>query len=209
MRGAGFKVVGLTGGIGSGKSTASAYLSARGYAVLDADKIAREVVAPGSLALGELVACFGSGILGEGGALDRKKLAGIVFTDKGSKERLDAIMHGAIMKIMTERIGELAQSGYDSIVFLDIPLLFETDRGIMPKMDEVWAVDADDEARVGRVTKRDGVSRQHVLNIMKNQAGREERRGLADVTIDNSGHPDELYRRLDDLIEKHELQQKA
>ncbi|MCL1809394.1 MAG: dephospho-CoA kinase [Clostridiales bacterium] len=202
MSGRCFKTIGLTGGIGSGKSTASAYLAEKGYAVLDADKIAREVAEPGSQALGRLASFFGSGILNPDGTLDRKKLAVEAFSDNDKKKRLDEIMHGAILGIMNDRVDGLAKSGYDGIVFLDVPLLFETDKSLMPEMDEIWVIEASAEARLRRAAERDGVSRDHVKMIMDNQAGSEERRQGADIVIDNSGSIEELYGKLDELVNK-------
>ena len=204
MKKNGLIVIGLTGGIGSGKSTASSYLLARGHAVVDADKIAREIVEPGSSALDKLVCCFGQNILNGDGSLDRKKLAGIVFKDPALKGRLDRIMHGEILKLMKNRIDDLAKSGYNGIVFLDIPLLIEAGEGFIGEMDSIWVLDAADSVRASRVAKRDGVSRQHAFDIMKNQASREERLLQADETIDNSGKEEELYRMLDELLKRHE-----
>jgi len=195
------KLIGLTGGVGSGKSTVSAYLSDKGYPVLDADKIAREIVAPGGDALKSLVSVFGLGILNDDGSLDRKKLAGMVFHDSALKDKMDGIMHGEILKLMRGRIDDLALSGHEGPVFLDIPLLFEVDAGRIFDMNEIWLVDADDETRVRRVTERDGISRQAVLDIMGNQMSGAEKRRKAHKIIDNSGSKEELYRVLDKLID--------
>ena len=194
-------MIGLTGGIGSGKSTVTAYLSEKGYAVIDADKIAREIVVPGAPALNELVSAFGREILKVDGTLDRKKLGGIVFGDKAARERINEITHGGILKIMKERIERLAGSGYNSIVFLDIPLLFETDPAeLTAVIEQIWVVDADDEIRVRRIMERDGVSRDDVLKIMNNQMSTAEKRKRAHVVIENSGSVGELYKKLDELI---------
>ena len=204
MKDGGLKIVGLTGGIGSGKSTVSGYFSKRGYAVIDADKIAREIVAPGSKALGELVSDFGDGILEDAGGLNRKKLAGIVFADAGKRERLDQITHGEILRVIKERIAGLSESGYDSVILLDIPLLFEAGEGFLEGIDEIWVVDAEPEARIKRIMKRDGSSREEILKRINSQMSSGEKRAKADVVIENSGGRKELYRQLDELIKKYE-----
>jgi dephospho-CoA kinase len=204
MKDDGLKIIGLTGGIGAGKSIMSAYLSEKGYPIIDADKIAREIVKPGAPVLSKLVSVFGKDILNEDGTLDRKKLAGMVFGDDALRERLNGIMHGEIVKIMKERIDTLTLSGYNSFVFLDIPLLFETDTELTAVMDEIWVIDADENVRIERIMKRDGISRQDVLNIIKNQMSSEEKRKRADVVIENAGSEEELYQKLDKLIQSHE-----
>ena len=198
------KIIGLTGGIGSGKSTAASYFSEKGYPVLDADKIALELVGPGSPLLEKLVSHFGSGILDSGRSLDRKKLAGIVFVDRAAKGAMESIMHGEILKNMNSRIDELKKSGYNGIVFLDIPLLIESASDFTGEIDEIWLLDAEDEIRINRTAKRDGRSRRDILNIMNNQASRGERLAKADIIIENSGSKEELYRKLDELARKNE-----
>ena len=206
MSGTKLSVIGLTGGIGSGKSTVSGYFAARGYTVIDADKVAREIVEPGSKTLDELVIQFGGGILKADGSLDRKKLAGLVFGDDEKRERLNSIMHGEIFRIMESRIDVLAESGYNGIVLLDIPLLFEVKNELSLRIDETWVVDAAEEVRVRRVMERDGCLREEVLGRMDSQMSGGEKREKAHVIIDNSGEKEELYQQLDKLIEKHEQQ---
>lgn len=200
------KVIGLTGGIGSGKSTVSAYFAEKGYAVIDADKIAREIVMPGAPALLALVSVFGKDILNEDGTLNRKKLGGIVFGDDALRARMNGIMHGEIFKIIKNRIDAFAVSGYNNhIVFLDIPLLFETASAeLMAAMDQIWVVDADDEVKIERIIKRDGISREDALKIMDTQMSSEEKRKRADVVIDNSRSEEELYQQLEKLIQAYE-----
>ena len=204
MKSGGMKIIGLTGGIGSGKSTVSAYFSDNGHVVIDADRIAREIVAPGMPVLSELASAFGEHILNSDGTLDRKKLAEVAFGDKILKKRMDAIMHGEILRIIDERIAGLAESGYNSFVLLDIPLLFETNTGLNDAIDEIWVVDAEDETRIERVIGRDGISRQDIIKIMDSQMSREEKRKRADVVIENSGSKEELYRKIDKLVKRYE-----
>ena len=197
-------IIGLTGGIGSGKSTVCRYLADKGYPVIDADKIAREIVEPGTPALKELSVVFGADIITERGDLDRKKLAGIVFTDKAKKESMEKIMHGEILSVMKKRVQDRLESGYKGLIILDIPLLFETNAGFVDEIDEIWLVDAEEGVRTSRIIKRDGISREEVLMRMKNQMSSEEKRKRAHVIIDNSGKEEELYRELDKLIKKYE-----
>lgn len=194
------KLIGLTGGIGSGKTAVSSYFEKKGDAVIDADKAAREIVTPGSPVLSELVSAFGGIILNSDGSLNRKKLASIAFNDKTLKNRMDEIMHGEILRNMRERIEKLIGSGYTGRVFIVIPLLFDINTGIESELDEIWVVDADVEKRIRRVTGRDGISRREVVNIINNQLSSEEKRKRADVVIENSGSLKELYQQLDELV---------
>jgi dephospho-CoA kinase len=204
MRREGLTVIGLTGGVGSGKSTVSAYLSEKGYPVIDADKAAREIVLPGSPVLGALARVFGREILNEDGTLNRKKLASIAFGDRSLKAKMDDIMHGEIYRLMKARVGELALSGYKGLVFLDIPLLFETGGELLKEIDETWVADACEETRIKRVVARDGTTREEVEKIIKNQMDGSEKRAKADVVIDNSGSAEALYAFLDELLETYE-----
>jgi len=197
----GFQVIGLTGGIGSGKSTVSEYLSKKGYAIIDADKIAREIVEPGAPTLKRLVTSFGEDILNDDKSLNRKKLGSIVFKDNALCKQLNNIMHGEIFKIIKVRIDELRVSGYNKLVFLDVPLLFETAAPELYNLiDKIWVVDTNDEVRMERIMKRDNSSKESVLNVIQNQMSSEEKRKRADVVIDNSGSQEELYAILDKLL---------
>ena len=196
-----FKVIALTGGIGSGKSTVSSYLAGKGYALIDADKIAREVVETGKPALAGLVSAFGGGILNPDGSLNRKKLGNLVFADRKLCRQMNDIMHGEILKTIKERIEKFADSGYNDMVVLDVPLYYESaGEELAALVSQVWVVDADRETKIGRVMERDNVSRREVLKIMDNQMDGEEKRRRADVVIDNSGTKRELYRTLDGLL---------
>lgn len=201
---AGLTVIGITGGIGSGKTTVASLLAAKGHAVIDADETAREIVRPGSPALGELAAVFGPEILDADGALKRKELAARAFSDKGQRSRLDAVMHGEILRLMRRKIDDLAESGHDRLVFLDIPLLFEAGAGMVGELDEVWVVDADEETRISRAMGRGNMSREEVMRVMGNQMSSEEKRRRAQVVIDNSGGMNELRSRVDELAGGYE-----
>lgn len=195
------RIVGLTGGIGSGKSTVSDYLISKGLHVLDADKIAREIVLPGSDMLIELSAVFGKGILQEDGSLDRKKLGAIVFSDAEKKEILDRMMHTRILELIHERILQFREeSEHAKVIFIDAPLLFET--GLDKSADEIWVIDVDDETRIRRIMARDCLQREEILKRIESQMTRDEKNSRADVILDNSGEPEALYRQIDQLLEK-------
>jgi dephospho-CoA kinase len=208
------KIIGLTGGIGSGKSTVTDYLSARGFHVLDADKIAREIVLPGSDMLIQLAAAFGDAVICEDGSLDRKKLAEIVFSDAEKKKTLDAMMHTEILELIHERVlryreeaDTIAAAGGDpgnilkyKVIFIDAPLLFET--GLEKSVEEVWVIDADDETRIRRIMERDGLEREEILLRIGSQMERGEKNRRADVVLDNTGDQEALYRQIDLLLEK-------
>ena len=192
------KTIGLTGGIGTGKSTVSRYLTTKGYKIIDADRIAREVVEPGQPALKALVEEFGPEILLEDGSLNRRELARLAFASPEGKAALDRITHGAIFarieELQLQYAAELEKTA-GAVIFLDVPLLFET--GFDRKADLVWVVDVPDEIRVQRVVLRDGLTEEEIWARIKNQMSREEKISRADVVLDNSGTPEELYAQVD------------
>jgi dephospho-CoA kinase len=175
-------LVGLTGGIGSGKSTVAEMLVARGAILVDADKIAREVVAPGGPAYQPVIDRFGSAVLAADGTLDRPALADIVFRDAGARKDLEAITHPAVGQIMAERIAERA--GTPDIVVLDIPLLAEKGRmGVA----HVIVVDCPEDIAVQRLVAYRGFDESDARRRVEAQLTREQRGALADVVVDNSG----------------------
>lgn len=196
------KVIGLTGGIGSGKTTVTDYLMSRGFHVLDADKIAREIVLPGSEMLIQLTAVFGRGILMEDGSLDRKKLAAIVFSDADKKKTMDGLMHTRILELIHERILQFREEGKKKVIFIDAPLLFET--GLDNSVSEIWVIDVDDETRIKRVMERDGLNREDIEKRISSQMTREEKKRRADVILDNTGHQEALYEQIEQLLKKIE-----
>ena len=175
--------VGLTGGIGSGKSTVADLLVERGAVLIDADRIAREVVVPGGPAYQALVDRFGTGILGPGGPIDRKALATLAFADADSLAALNAITHPAIASVMAER--RAAEEGGDHVVVLDVPLLKPAHRDIL-SLDIVVVVDCPVEIAVERLVGQRGFSREDAEARITAQVSREERRAGADFVIDNS-----------------------
>lgn len=189
------KIVGLTGGIGSGKSTVTDYLISKGFPVLDADKIAREIVLPGSEMLIRLASVFGNQILLEDGRLNRKMLADMVFSDQEKKRTLDGLMHTRILELIHDKILQFRE---EKVVFIDAPLLFET--GLDQSTDEIWVIDADDETRIKRIMDRDGLEREEILKRISAQMSRDEKNLRADVILDNNGDQETLYRQVDKLL---------
>jgi dephospho-CoA kinase len=178
--------IGLTGGIGSGKSTVAGLLAARGAQIVDADRIAREVVEPGTPGLEAVVAAFGPGVLTHDGALDRPALAAVVFADPEARRRLDGIVHPLVRARATELV---AAAPPDAVVVQDVPLLVET--GQAGSYDLVLVVEADLETRVRRLVGR-GLSEDDARARIAAQATDEQRRAMADVVLENSGTVEDL-----------------
>ena len=178
--------IGLTGGIGSGKSTVAGLLAARGARIVDADRIAREVVEPGTPGLEAVVAAFGPGVLTPEGALDRPALAAVVFADPDARRRLDGIVHPLVRARAAELV---AAAPPDAVVVQDVPLLVET--GQASSYDLVLVVEADLDTRVRRLVGR-GLSEEDARARIAAQATDEQRRAVADVVLDNSGTVEDL-----------------
>jgi dephospho-CoA kinase len=178
------KIVGLTGGIGSGKSVVSGMFARLGAEVIGADQLAREVVNPGQAAWKEIVAHFGKEVLNADQSLNRERLASIVFSDAEARRALEEITHPRIRALFDERVRELQSKGCRVIIY-DVPLFFEShlDREIRP----VVVVYAEESVRLERVKARDGLSDEEILSRTKSQMPLEEKKGLADYVIDNSG----------------------
>ncbi|TWF80118.1 dephospho-CoA kinase [Pseudonocardia hierapolitana] len=188
--------VGLTGGIGSGKSTVARRLVARGAVLVDSDVLAREVVAPGTDGLAEVVAVFGEGVLDASGALDRPAMAAVVFGDPAARERLNAIVHPRVRDRSAELI---AAAPADAVVVQDIPLLVEN--GMAPLFPLVVVVHADAEERVRRLVRR-GLPEADARARIAAQSSDEARRAAADVRLDNSGDERDLAIAVDALWER-------
>jgi dephospho-CoA kinase len=186
--------IGLTGGIGSGKSEVSKRLAARGAVVIDADKLAREVVAPGTPGLARVVAAFGDEVLRPDGSLDREKLGRIVFADPDKLAALNSIVH----PLVGERVATLQSQADDAaIVVYDVPLLAENK--LAPMYDVVIVVDASDEVRVARLAEHRGMPEQDAKARIAAQASREDRLSVADVVIPNEGTLAELEATVEDV----------
>jgi dephospho-CoA kinase len=189
--------VGLTGGIGSGKSAVSERLAALGAVVLDGDKAARAVVEPGTPGLARIAETFGAGVLRADGSLDRAKLAGIVFSDEDARQKLNAITHPLIhAHIVAAEQAAVAARGPDTVVVHDIPLLAEGQRAA--DFDAVIVVDVPAGLQVARLAGR-GLPEDQARARMAAQATREQRLALADIVIDNSGTLEDLDRRVSEV----------
>jgi dephospho-CoA kinase len=187
-------VVGLTGGIGSGKSTVAALLAVKGALVLDADAITREVQQPGHAVFDAIVAMFGPGVVAADGTLDRPALAAIVFSDAEARKALEAIVHPAVGAVLVERLQAVA--GTDRVVVYDVPLLVESGRGTY---GGVIVVDVDPEIAVRRLVEQRGMTEVDARARIANQASRADRLAVADQVIDNSGPREALARRVDEV----------
>ncbi len=181
-------VVGLTGGIGSGKSTVAELFAALGAEVVDADAIARELTAPGGIALPALRAEFGADVLAADGALDRAQMRTLAFADPARKARLEAILHPLIRAECEARCAAAGDAPY---VLLVVPLLVES--GAYAKtIDRLLVVDCPEELQILRVVARSGLAREDVLRIMAAQASRTQRLAAADDVLENVGVPSDL-----------------
>ena len=185
-------VVGLTGGIGSGKSTVSGLLVARGAVLIDADAIVREVQEPGTPVFQAIVERFGAGVVGADGRLDRQALADIVFNDPAALADLNGIVHPAVGVEIAQRLAAEAET--DHVVVLDIPLLVEGGRH---DVAGVIVVDAPVEVAVQRLVAQRGMSEADARARIANQASREERLARADVVVDNAGSLEDLAAEVD------------
>jgi len=188
--------IGLTGGIGSGKSEVARMFSQLGVPVIDADVIAHQLVQPGTEALSELIGVFGEDVLTSEGKLDRAKLAGIVFNNPDMKHQLENIIHPRVR----EQINAFKDANKNEpYIMVVIPLLLES--GQRDLVDRVLIVNAMESVRIQRVLTRDGRSEEQIRSIIQNQADDQERQAAADDNIDNSGSLDDL------LLSVHKLHQ--
>ncbi len=186
--------VGLTGGIGAGKSEVARRLAAQGAVLIDADAIARQVVAPGTDGLAAVVAAFGAGVLRPEGDLDRERLGGIVFADPGELARLNAIIHPLVGARMTELE---KGAGEDAILVHDVPLLAENN--LAAGYDLVVVVDAPEHGQLDRLTRHRRMSQDQAQARMAAQVSRDKRLAIADLVVDNSSSLAELDRQVGDL----------
>jgi dephospho-CoA kinase len=187
-------LVGLTGGIGSGKSTVSSMLSQRGAVVVDADAIVHELQAPGSPLLHRIAERFGDGVIATDGSLDRAAVADIVFSDTQALDDLNGLVHPAVRDEMARRVD--AERGTDRVVVLDIPLLTENPR---KDLAAVVVVDVDVEVAVERLVAQRGMAESDARARIAHQASRDDRLAIATHVIDNSGGFEALEQRVDDV----------
>ncbi|MEY2966294.1 MAG: dephospho-CoA kinase [Actinomycetota bacterium] len=187
-------LLGLTGGIGSGKSTVSQLLASRGAVIIDADAITRELQAPGAPLLAEIAERFGADVLGADGSLDRAALASIVFADSDALADLNKIVHPAVAREMDRRLAEQRET--DNVVVLDIPLLAENPRR---GLSGVVVVDVPVDTAVERLVGQRGMDESDARARIAKQASREDRLKIADMVVDNSGDLSALERRIDEV----------
>jgi dephospho-CoA kinase len=186
-------LVGLTGGIGSGKSTAARMLRERGAVVFDADVLAREAVAPGTEGHRAVVERFGADVLAPGGELDREALAAVVFADPAARRDLEAIVHPEVRRLFAE--GSEAYRDTDRVVVLSAPLLVET--GMHSAFDVLVVVAVHEQVQVERLMRDRGMSEDEIRARIDAQAPLEDKAAVADILLDNEGSPEDLERQVD------------
>lgn len=189
--------IGITGGIGSGKSEASAYLELKGAFLIDADEISRNIAEKGEAGYEEIVKEFGEAVLFDGGELNRKKLADIVFSDQEKLETLNKIMHCKINDVICDKLEYCEKNGV-LLVVLDVPLPKKT--GFLELADEIYVVDTDMEIRIERLMKYRGFTYEEAMARINRQPSREEYLAIADVVLNNDGELSELFKQIDELL---------
>ncbi len=180
-------VVGLTGGIGAGKSTVAAFLTELGAHVIDADRIGHEVYRPGSEGFTRLVEAFGSRVVGADGAIDRRALGALVFAEPAARARLNALVHPLIAAEVGRRIAAARAEGFDGPLVVEAAVLLEA--GWRPLVDRVWAVSTRSEHAIARIMAARGLTREEVERRLDAQMSDAERRRHADLVIENDGSP--------------------
>lgn len=196
------KVIGLTGGIGSGKSTVSGFLAELGAAILDADEVGHEALKPDTEIWRQLVAAFGRQIVAPDSNIDRKKLGNIVFSSTESLSRLNQIMHPPMYDMVKTRLEEYRRQG-TGVVVLEAPLLLEA--GWTPLVDEVWVTTAAEATVLKRLKERSGMSQAESLARLRSQLSPAERARHADVVINTDCSPDELKAKVKELWQRLQL----
>ncbi|ANF30859.1 dephospho-CoA kinase [Leifsonia xyli] len=194
------QLIGLTGGIASGKSTIASRLASHGAVVVDADRIAREVVEPGRPALAAIAERFGDGVIAPDGTLDRPALGAIVFGDPEALQALNGITHPAVMAESTARFRAAGEADPDAIVVYDVPLLVESANEY--RFDRVVVAHADAETRIQRLVELRGMDRAEAERRIRSQASDDERLAVADVVIETGGTLDRTLEQVDALWEQ-------
>lgn len=193
------KIIGLTGGIGSGKSTVARSLQEHGFPIVDADLIAREIVEPGQPALAELAKEFGADILNADGSLDRGLLASRAFTNKDTTQRLNDITHPRINQRTQELFDEARENGAEAVIY-DMPLLI--DKGLHKDMDATIVVHAAEHVRLERLTTKRGLDVDDVRRRINAQIDDETRKQHADILLDNNGTEEDLTKQIAQAVDK-------
>jgi len=195
-------VIGLTGGIASGKSTVSSMLEKAGIPVIDADRYSREAVEPGEKAYKKIVAHFGEGILHGDRTIDRKKLGAIIFNDEAERKKLNAIVHPAVRKKMNDRKNFYRKEGREAVV-LDIPLLFESQ--LQGTVDKIMLVYVNEHVQLKRLMERDGSTKEEALSRIRSQIPLENKKTGADAVIDNNGSESETESQLYEILKRWQV----
>ncbi|RNB83863.1 dephospho-CoA kinase [Brevibacillus nitrificans] len=190
-------ILGLTGGIATGKSTVTGMLRERGIPVIDADQIAREVVEPGKPAYEAIVRHFGREILLEDGQIDRKKLGEVVFSDETERQKLNAIVHPEVRRVMREE-AEAAEAGGADIVFMDIPLLFESK--LQHMVEKIAVVYAPADMQLARMIERDELEEEQAQKRLRAQFPIDQKKSEADFLIDNSASREETVKQVEQML---------
>ena len=190
-------LVGLTGGIGSGKSLAATYFEKLGAHIIDADLLCRELVLPGRPALKEIVSIFGQGVLDSKGVFDRKKTAELVFKDKVLKKKLEAILHPKVFELEKNKYSKIIQKDPLAIVIIDAALLIESNN--YKQMDKVLLIRCSEKIQIDRVLSRGNFTREEVALRIKNQMSFAEKAIFADIILDNDLQKGDLRKKINNL----------
>lgn len=193
------RVIGVTGGIASGKSSIAVFFKERGVTVIDADQLARDAVQPGSRGIEQIKAAFGDEVLAEDGSLHRKKLASLVFASEDKRHQLEEILHPEIRRLAEEQIATAVAEGHKIVVYM-APLLIEA--GAADRVDEIWVVTVRPDIQLERLMRRDGISRDEALSIIAAQMPLAEKERHGKIVIDNSGTPRETRGILENIWER-------
>lgn len=194
-------LIGLTGGIATGKSTVANIILKKGFSLIDADKIAREIVEVDRPAYYRIVDEFGKDILNEDKTINRKALGKIIFSNKEAREKLNSITHPYIFQSIKDKIDQLSKN--NSVIFIDIPLLFEQYSSLIQhgiSFDEIWLVYVDRDTQLDRLMKRDNITRDEAMRKIESQMDIEEKKKRASKIIDNRGDIDSLEKQLDEIL---------
>lgn len=193
-------LVGLTGGMGSGKSLAAKFFSEQGAHIIDADQISRDLVRPGQPALNEIVITFGDSILGSDGNLNREKLAKVIFEDSEKKSKLEAILHPKVIVKEQEEYLNICASNPSAIVIIDAALLIES--GNYKNVDKVIVVQSGEDQQIQRIISRGTQNYEQAIARIKNQMSFEEKSRYADYILDNQSRPEDLKKNVKELYAK-------
>jgi dephospho-CoA kinase len=196
------RVIGLTGGIASGKSTVAALIKAHGIPVIDADQLAREAVLPGSPGLQQIVTVFGREVVHNDGTLDRAVLAEKIFADPAARKTLESIVHPAIKQLARQCLEAFRREGVP-VVFYMAPLLIEA--GAVDRVDEIWVVYLDREVQLERMQQRDSLSREDAEKRLAAQMPMDEKKAYGRIVIDNSGDLKTLEKRVEAVLYAEKL----